>query len=183
MAFRGDTSTVVLDGDKFLICCKNAGQKHLLGQPPVGPAVSEPAVSDEASTAKEPEVGIYDCQLFCVVGRQKDEACCAACKRFEKSQKRKRESREKDAGNRLAIGSTVNRSYYSFEECQLFIKKQAVEIRRLNRLLPKQAPEPIDNETEETEETEIVSEAPEPIYDETQTEIFCESVAGLLSDE
>jgi hypothetical protein len=162
IVFRGDTASFVLDGDRLVICCKNAGQKFSLCQPvPAVPEVPDGAAgaTPELSAIK-PKAGTYDCQLFFIINQRKDEACCAACKRFEKSQKRKRDSREKDAGKRLAIGSTINRSNYTPEECQLFMKKQAVEIRRLSRLLPKQAPESIKDETETEIETIGESQAP-----------------------
>ena len=66
--------------------------------------------------------------------------------------------------------STVNRSNYAPEECQLFIKKQAVEIRRLNS---------INNETE----TETINESQAP--DESmknENETISESVEGSLPD-
>jgi hypothetical protein len=181
IVFRGDTGSFVLDGDRLVICCKNAGQKFLLCPPvPVATDLVDGAcATPEVSTTRE-AAGAYDCQLFFVIARRKDEACCAACKRLEKSQKRKRDSREKDVGNRLAIGSKFNRSNYTPEECQLFMKKQAVEIRRLNRILPKQAPEAIKNENE----TEAISEsqAPESKQNETENETISESVKGYLAD-
>jgi hypothetical protein len=87
------------------------------------------------------------------VAKSRQKASCVACQRYDKSQKRKRDSREKDVGNRLSIGSNVNRSYFSPDECQLFIKKQTTEIKRLNRLLLKQAPESIQKETETVSES------------------------------
>jgi hypothetical protein len=185
IVFRGDTGSFVLDGDRLVICCKNAGPKFPLCQPVpvVVPDLSaDGACATPEVSAIKPEVGTYECQFFFIISRRKDEAFCAACKRYEKSQKRKRDSREKDVGKRLAIGSTVNRSNYTPEECQLFIKKQAVEIRRLNRLLPKQAPESIINETKIEIETIGESQAPQSKKNESENETISESVEGYLVD-
>jgi hypothetical protein len=154
MVFRGDTGVVVLDttsGDeKFLICCKNASQKHPLCQP-VGAAFSEGAL-DLSDAPKGPEVR-DGCQLFSVVRRRKDQAGCATCKTEVRNRKRRRDSREKDVGRRFCPGSHVNHSFYSPEGAQKLIKIQATEIRK-SKLLLQKATESLKNKTETISESD-----------------------------
>jgi hypothetical protein len=155
MVFRGETGDVLLNTNSyektFLICCRNAGQKHPLCQP-VGTDLSDGACAT-------PEVRKDECEVFCIVSRRKGEKrrmhenCCNTCQRVETNQRRKRNSRERDAGKMFSIGSKVNRSLYTLEESQKFIKNQAAEIKRLNKLILKQAAESIQRDTETISES------------------------------